>query len=169
MELDNNSITSLVSIFAVFITLIFFIIETRHSNLSLKTDLLFKLQEKFDSSEFRQIRASAAKKLINNEMPNYELSNVLDFFASIGFLYDRHAIDQDLTYQNFSFWMIRYWFCSEEYILHQRETYPGLRHLEKLTEIMHVKELKDGYPALTKELSTQFLLEEVGNNFFMDN
>ncbi len=161
LQLDYNFIASTTSVVAVIITLVIFIIEARHSNLALKTELLLNLQEKFDASEFREIRKTAARKLLNREDPNYELSDVLDFFASIGFLYQRKAIDQDLAFNNFSYWMIRYWLCSEEYIAQERQVdILGWVTLEKITIVLMKREMKSGYPPYTKELLTRFLQEE---------
>jgi hypothetical protein len=161
MQFDYNFITSTTSILAVVITLIVFIIESRHSTLALKTDLLFRLQEKFDAAEFLSMRKAAARKLLNREEPNDELSDVLDFFASIGFLYRRKAIDKDLTDYNFSFWMIRYYLCSQEYIAKQRESDPmAWITLEAIANTLMKKEKKEGYPPQSKELLHRFLLGE---------
>jgi hypothetical protein len=128
---------------------------------ALQTDLLMRLQEKMDSPQIRSWRQTAARKLLAKEMPNSELGDLLDFFATIGFLYERKAVDTDLAYKNFSWWMIRFWLSAEDFVKEERKRDPlGWKTLEEITARLKERELKDGYPPYTAEGLQAFLQEE---------
>ena len=159
--LDYNAITSLVSIVGVTIALAALALETRRERLALQVDILMKLQDKWECFDMLKSREAAAKRLLASELVNYELGDVLEFLAVIGFLYERKAIDTDLAYKEFSYWMIRYWLCAQSYVEQERRIDPqSWLTLEHIVEVMKKRELKEGYPPYTQDLLHAFLEEE---------
>jgi len=159
--LDWISNPSNISIVTLIFTLIVFILESRRDKTHLGADMLLRLEERFTGSDFKAIRRKAAAKLLRHEYPNYELRELLDFFAIVVFLYEKRAIDKDLTFDNFSFWMIRYWLRSSEFVELDRQKDPlNWKTLEKITKGFMAKEKEYGYPPYSDDLLQSFLEEE---------
>lgn len=137
MSIDYNGLTSIVSVVGVLTALIALIIENRRGRLALQIDIMMRLQDKLESQDMLNCRIIAAKKLLSRDRMNYELGDILNFFATIGFLYERRAIDTDLAYKEFSYWMIRYWLCAEIYIAQSRSTdLQSWRTLERIVQVL---------------------------------
>jgi hypothetical protein len=115
----------LVAFLGVLVALITLLFQTRRSRLALATESILSLTERVDSSWLRHLRRTAAGRLINHEEENRELSEVLDFFNTIAVLVDSKALNENLAFREFSWWMIRYWVCAKEYVVAERKTYPG--------------------------------------------
>lgn len=158
-----ESVASISAIIGVFLALVALVIESRRDRFTLQTQVLLGLDERFQSSEIRALRQQAAANLIAKAPNNYQLSQVLDFLATIAFLYERKAIDQDLAYRNFAYWMVRYWLCSTEFVRTERILDPsGWMTLERTISGFVQKEKREGYPIYTDEILEAFLLEESG-------
>lgn len=158
-----NDWASLFSIIAVLITLIAFIIESRSGRLALQTDLLLRLDEKLHSSEMMQLRSKASQKLLSGINPNHEVEQLLEHLSTIAFLYERRAIDADLTYKQFSYWINRYWLCAKDYVVSESRKYDPLSHatLERVAKKFISIEKKDGYPDYCDEILLAFLNDEI--------
>lgn len=115
-------ITAIVSIFALSS-------ENRKWRFSLSIDLLFRLDDKYDTSVMKAFRRNAAKLLLqyqdNNKNKEYRdsLDEVLDFFEMIGNLVQRRAINDEMVWHNFSNSIFSYWYFAEKsgYIKEIRE------------------------------------------------
>lgn len=163
MSIDWSAISTIIGLVTAIIAVGALILETRRSRVALQTEALLSLVEKMDSPEVKTFRMTAAQKLLAHEMPNYELSDVLDFFGTIAFLADSGAIDFDLTYKEFSWWIVRYWASAEDYIKKEREIdVQGWVTLEKVVKRLVLLEKKSGYPpeSYSSEALHAFLLEE---------
>jgi len=119
-----------------------------------------------ESHEIRSLRRTAAKKLLTGETPNYELNDVLNFFGTVSFLVESKAINPDLAYKEFSWWLIRYFMCARDHIMEERVTNDpqGWITLEKVALRLIEQEQKRGYPpdSYSKEVLHLFLVEEAG-------
>jgi hypothetical protein len=161
MDLDYNALTLIIGLFSAISAIVALIIESRRSRITLQTDLLLKLDDKFYAPEMIEKRKVAAKKLLKEEFPNPELDDLLDCFSTIAYLVECKAINMDLTWKIFEYDIIRYWYCAEKHIRKTRrvdpETWSTLQRLVKKLEDMNAKK---GRPPLTKEELTRFLKEE---------
>ncbi len=73
------------------------------------------------------------------------------------------AINDRLAYSEFSWWLIRYWLCSKEYVEEVRNFDPySWITLEKTAKKLHKEELSEGYTPTdySMEKLNQFLEEE---------
>jgi hypothetical protein len=120
------------------------------------------LDDKLHSSEYVSIRKAAAKKLLKNKKPNLELEAILELLSTISFLYDRKAIDKELTYKQFSYWIDRYWLTGKQNVEDESRKYDPQSYitLEKIANIFIKTELKSGYPPFSEEILRSFLNEE---------
>jgi len=143
-RIDLNATAPIVGVLVALIALIF---QTRRSRLALATESILSLTDRVNSSRLRHLRRTAAGRLINHEDDNRELSEVLDFFSTIAILVYSKALNKDLAFREFSWWMIRYWACAKEYVDTERKTDPGAwKTLERVVTRFATLEKKWGYP-----------------------
>jgi hypothetical protein len=163
MGVDWQAIGTLAAMAGVIIAVATLSIQTRFTRISLQTDTLLKLDERFQSEDIKQLRRIASKKILMKDPQNDELGELLEFLGTICFLAQIKAINPELTYKNYSWWMIRYWLSAKDYIQQTREVDPlSWVTMEKEVGILKRKELKEGYsPAdYSEEKLTEFCNEE---------
>jgi len=158
MRIDWNTTAAIVGVLVAMGALIF---ETRRSRLALETESILSLTERMDSSRLRYLRRTAAGSLINHKEENRELSEVLNFFNTIAVLVESKALNDDLAFREFSWWMIRYWACAVGYVAAERKTDPrGWGSLERVVTRFAKLEQKWGYPSPSDEHLQAFLRSE---------
>ena len=150
MAIDWTAVGTIVSLMAVVFAIVTLSIETRQSRIALQTDALLRLAEQFDSDRMRKLRRIGANGMLK-QAPGYEdvctLDEILEFFGEIAFLRKQNALDDDLVFNQFSGWAIRYWLCSTERVRQVRIQDPlGWVTLEKFVKALHARERKEGYP-----------------------
>ena len=162
MSTSLSDFASIFSIIAVLIALITLIIENRRGRLSLQADLLLRLEDKFHSAEAKVLRRKAATKLLKNKKPNHELEEVFELLSTITFFYDIRALDSNLVYKQFAYWIDRYWLSGKTYVEEECRKYDPNNYgtLEKVATFFIRKELKKGYNLYEAELLNSFLEEE---------
>ena len=150
--------------FAIAIVSVFGLFWEIHSaRRDLRTNTLLNLDERMDNEPVRQWRQIAAKKLLDNTQPNPELGKILDFFGTIAYMVESSAISHDLVYNEFAWWIIRYWECSKEYVTLTRQTDPmSWKTLQKVTERLKTREMHEGYTdeSYSPENLKNFLVDE---------
>lgn len=162
--MDWNIILSIISAFIALVAIISLLFELRNSRISLQTGALLQLEERMYSPEMINTRQIAANKLLKGRYTvNQELEIVLDFLSTICALFERGVIDKKLTWEMYSYWIIRYWLCAEEYIIQIRTTDDPISwtHLERLAKIFIKVETST---LLSKEALNVFLLSEANVN-----
>ena len=166
MSISWNQVPILASLLSVFLALIALIIQSRQSQRALQTNALMSILLRFDTDKMRAFRCMAATYLRNkggSESEAWAVQEVLDFFGEIAFFINSKAINSSLAYSQFSWWLIRYWLCSQEFIKMIRNYDPySWAMLEKIANRLHKEEMKEGYTAedYSKEKLDQFLEEE---------
>jgi hypothetical protein len=166
--MDWIGLGTIISLLAVGITIISLAFETRHSRIALQTDALLRLSEKFDSDRFRALRKIAAFKLLSLDNGNaneysYALDEVLETLSEIAFLRKKKAINDELVFNQFSWWVTRYWLCSQEHIKEIRKQDPlSWYTFEEFAKKMLEREKKEGYSDdnYSDEMLQQFLQDE---------
>ena len=152
-----------VSSIAVAVAVIALLVQTRNSRIAVQTQALLSLSERFDSAAMRAIRRKAASNLLARKPSDDELADILDFLSSIAFLRSRRAIDRALAYNQFSWWMVRYWHAASPFIVEERERDPqSWMMLEQVVRELEKLEEHDGFPrdAYSVEKIREFLSRE---------
>lgn len=122
--MDLATLAALISGIASLLAVIGLWVELRRSRVALMTETALRLEERFYSPEMIATRQIAAKKLIDGDPYNHELSEVLDFHATMTSLLKRRAIDRQLVLDLQEYWMIRYYLVSQPYITEARKYDP---------------------------------------------
>jgi hypothetical protein len=99
------------------------------------------LDPQFDSKELR-----LARKKLAQELDPYDPGkraeiddDVLNFFESVGALYNRNLLNKELAASSFSFWATRWWEVAKDYVADERRA-------------EHDKDLYGDFEAFAKEM-----------------
>lgn len=174
MNLDYNMISATMAVIASLIAIYAIVHESKRSTFALGMDLLFKINDQFNHPDFSLKRRAAAKFLLKlkdktdyNNWTSPDLDDILDFFQTIASLTERGALDKNIVWEYYSYWLNNYYAVSKEYIeLCQKEfpqTWEGVEWLHKVFIQLENKEYKytkrkysDPSPTEIK----QFLIDE---------
>jgi len=161
VAIDYDAITSIVALVSAIFAIVALLVESRRSRIVRQTDLLLRLDEKFYGPENIKMRQNAAKKLLKEEFPNHELEDLLDSFSTVAMLVECKALDMDLTYLLFEYWIIRYWYSAQKYVRESRRFDPETwSTLERLVNKLVAERSKRGQPLPSEEELLRFLKEE---------
>ena len=142
-------------------------LQLKHSRFALGVDLILKLEASFDSPDMKTARSLAAKALKDGGN-TADVEPVLDFFETVGVLLRRRAIDQELAWDSFSYWVLRYAVLAREQIQFRRKDesdetyYQEFEFLVKrLTQTEIDRRRLKSQPFFPTELLASFLEEEI--------
>ena len=142
-------------------------LQLKHSRFALGVDLILKLEASFDSPDMKTARSLAAKALKDGGN-TADVEPVLDFFETVGVLLRRRAIDQELAWDSFSYWVLRYAVLAREQIQFRRKDesdetyYQEFEFLVKrLTQTEIDRRRLKSPPFFPTELLASFLEEEI--------
>ena len=126
-------------------------------------DLLFKLEADFFGPAKKAQRAKAATNIEKGQFE--EAEPILDFFETIGLLVRRGALDKEMVWHTFFYWIDHYFEASYEYIESRQRIDPVVwKDLVALTATMQniqrraLKVVR--LPRRTPEDRTAFLAQE---------
>lgn len=88
--------------------------------LSLAADLSMKLDDRFNSDEFREARSKAARALLSRNSLG-DVEDVFDFFETVGRLVRTTALTEELAYNFFFHWINLYWVAGQSHIQERRK------------------------------------------------
>jgi hypothetical protein len=164
MDIQWTAVAATGGLVTATVAIIALVLGGRRSRIALQTDLLLKYYDKFYSLEMHRIRKRAAEKMIEGKYPNFELEDVLDYFGIIGALLEKKALDNKLTYGLFDWWILRYWYCANDYIQARRKDPddPDLEmwsYLERMVKQFVCRKGKN-LPAISDKVLKRFLGEE---------
>jgi hypothetical protein len=132
-------------------------------------DLIFSLEDRFDAPDLVNARRVAARALQIGESTE-EIDTVLDLFETLGILVRKHAIDDELAWNSFSHWVLRYAALTKDHIQARRkeesdDTYWQQFDLlvERLTKIEKKKRKLKLPPSYSEQHLDRFLLEEISD------
>ena len=141
--------------------------QLRHARFALGVDLILKLEASFDGPETKAARSLAARALKSGTNAA-DLELVLDFFETVGALVRRRAVDNELAWSTFSYWVLRYAALARDQIQARRKTesdqtyYQEFEFLAKrLTEVEIKKRHLKALPSFSMESLASFLEEEI--------
>jgi hypothetical protein len=88
--------------------------------LSLSVDLALKLEERFNTERFCQIRSAAARALLEGrDLVGAE--EVFDFFDTVGEMVKQGALSEEIVHSLFFHWINLYWNAASSYIAREQE------------------------------------------------
>jgi hypothetical protein len=170
-NVNFNSIVVVSGAFAALAALIVAVVtylQLKHSRFALGVDLILKLETSFSSAEMKAERNRAANALKGNANLA-DIEPVLDFFETVGVLVRRQAIDGELAWSSFSYWVLRYAALAREQIHARRKLdsddtyYQDFDFLvENLTQVEMKKRRLNSPPFFPADSLASFLEEEKG-------
>jgi hypothetical protein len=119
-ELVWISLTAIASWALVFVTWFLVWRQLRLAREDLKVRLQTSYEEKFDGPALIAERKKLAGQLLTNAAHKDIQEPVMNFFESVGMLLRRRYIDLDMVWSDFSFYAIRWWSASKDYISEER-------------------------------------------------
>lgn len=96
--------------------------QARLLRFSLQVQSLLEVEKSFNEPEYRQRRHHAARQLLANA-PEKEVDEVLDFLETLGLLVRRKALDAEMVYHTFFYWIDGYWRASADVRQRERRKY----------------------------------------------
>ena len=127
----------------------------------LEVQISSELENKFDSDGMRKARSLLASQLLKkNAITEFR---VIDFFDSVAMYTHRHRIDREITYQNYSYWIKRYWPALKPHIevFRKEQKDPAYYDdFESLYQDILEEDKKDGIVMPDEKEIQRFLQEE---------
>jgi hypothetical protein len=169
-HLDFNSITASAAAIAAIASLVALILtyfQLKQFRFAHGVDLIFDLDHQFQAPELLNARRLSATALQDHSSTE-EIDTVLDFFETLGILVRRNAVDDELAWNYFSHWVLRYAALTKDHIEDRRkaesdETYwQDVEFLiERFTKIEKKKRNLKLPPFISPEQLDKFLAEEI--------
>lgn len=164
--IDPNTLTAWATVAIALAAFIAVWFEGKRSRFALGVELLFKMDDRFDSPEMRITRKLAAEALLKKENLK-DAEDVWDFFETLELMLRRKVLDEEMVWHTFFYWIEGYWYASRVYIAaHQEEeplTYTGFRDLyERVLAIEKrgLEKKRRSYEPYQPEDIEKFLKEE---------
>jgi len=92
---------------------------------SLRTDLKVRLQlqfsERFDSRAMASDRKRLAEQLLRNAAHDEVAESVMNCFEDLGLFLRLKHLDEELLWNTFGFYVVRWWEACRPYVLEERE------------------------------------------------
>jgi hypothetical protein len=133
------------------------------TRMTIGADLIMKLEDRFEEKSFLESREKAKRALKSNTEENKDhIENVFDFFETIGLLVRKKALDKELAWNSFFYWLHGYYRFAQSFIGEQQKDYPN-RYIEVvwLHKELMVIEKKKG--RINEREWDEFLDEEIGS------
>jgi hypothetical protein len=133
--------------------------DDAHANLCLQNHLTFTAR--FDSPAMQRDRKSLAEHFLSSrpEIPE----RVLDFFEDLGLFLRRGYLDEELAWDTFGFYAVRWWAVCRGYILEERRRQSDstlFTDFEDLAKQFLTRDTKAGLTEATPSDLQQFLKDE---------
>ena len=94
-------VAAVVAVFAIWL-------QNKSFKVSLTADLALRLESRFASEEYKEIRARAARAL-RSHIAEDKAEDAFDFFEIVGLLTRRKALDVEVVHSLFFHWINVYW------------------------------------------------------------
>ena len=127
--MDANLVTAWATVVIAAVTAVALWHQIRASSRALSAELTLRLEDRFNSESMKEARRRAAlylQSLLLKLPPDDDegLSDVLDFFETIGLLVQRKALDQEMAWHTFFWWLRGYRCAANDYIRKERQEDP---------------------------------------------
>lgn len=115
------ALTAIASWALVLVTWVFLRRQIGISREDLKVRLQTTYEEKFDSPAIIAERKKLAEQLLNKEPHDNIQETVMNFYETIGIFFRRGYLDKEMAWSGFSFYAIRWWSATKDYIFEERK------------------------------------------------
>jgi hypothetical protein len=157
----SGAMAAIAALIVAFVTCL----QLKHSRFALGVNIILQLEATFDGPEMNAARKQAAAALKAD--PNTaDIEPVLDFFETIGVLVRRKAIDEELVWSSFSYWVLRYGALARDQIHARRKAeaddtyYEEFDFLVKEMTTLEIKKRRLKEPPFFSTVSLASFLEE---------
>jgi len=108
----------LVPALGVLVAILALCYQILRSRFSMNLDLVLKLDNKFNSDEFRKLRATIAKSILESGKDQIadDIEDVFDLFETVGYFVRHHALNKKIVWHTFYVWLHGYWSVGNNYI-----------------------------------------------------
>lgn len=113
------TVIAIASLIVVGATAVFVWRQARELRFALQVQSLLAVEERFNGREYRRCRHLAARQLQTND-PGADADDVLDFLEMLGLLVRRKALDVEMVYHTFFYWIDGYWRAAKVLIERER-------------------------------------------------
>ena len=148
--------------------------EGRAARLSTRVEVLWHLNDQWNSRGMGDVRSGAASGLLN-QTPGADVAAVLDFFEQLALLMNRGTLDEEVAALYFYWPLANYWVASGDYLQEVRRDEPsaweavdGLVNRLGATEARRRRRPAEAMLPSAKQVQ-QFLLDEQGDNECTDD
>ena len=123
--------------------------QIRLSRITASADLLLRLEDRFDDKGFIEKRKDAVRAIKNTTRANQgNIEEIFDFFETIGILVHKGALDEELAWSSFFYWLHGYYRFGKKFLDEQRENFPSryeevIRLHDKLSKIENLNRPSD--------------------------
>jgi hypothetical protein len=164
--MNCSNITAIVAVIVSVATLIVTFRQLGLFRYSHGIDLIFNLENKFDAPRMRFARHLFAEAHLRKDKSD-EIEEILDFFEVLGLLVRKKAVDQDVVWNSFSHWILRYGNLADTFIKSRRikesdntyyEEFEGLVSIMKKIDCK--KRFLKSFDGFTEKQINDFLSEE---------
>jgi len=137
--------------------------QVRRARFNQSIDLLFRLENDFFGPAKRLQRVKASRDLLNGEF--LEAEPILDFFETMALLLRRGALDKEIVWHTFFYWIDRYYQASKPSITARQKIDPLVwKDLTQFVTDLRKLQIKQAaaasyHPPAPEEI-TRFLEEE---------
>lgn len=176
MDIDYNLIIAITAVAGTIISIWAIIIESKSSRLLHSSDMILNLFESFNNDEMRRARKASATYLLSSmdnpntdEQPNTDVEKVLDFFQLIGLLTRRGALDKQMVWSKFFYYLHPYHYAAEKYITTRRNIHEDISlwadinklHKRLISIEKHERQCPITKISLDKDSIKKYLEEEI--------
>jgi hypothetical protein len=162
-KLNWATVASVAAVTAIIVSIAGIYFQLRQAHLQHSVDLVLKIDDKFDEERFIKKRKAAAKALLNKTYDDAD--DVLNFFESMGMLVRRGAIDEEMTWNTFYYWIHRYRLAAKVYMEQEQkkslETWDDFIELDK--RMVALEKRKTGGTSTDIEISVEKIKDFLQN------
>jgi hypothetical protein len=146
------------------VALFAFLYQVRRSRFSQSIDLLFKQENDFFGPEKRAQRVKAARDLLAGNF--LEAEPILDFFETMALLQRRKALDKEMVWHTFFYWIDHYYAATKDLVAARQQVNPLVwKDLVTFVAVMRKfqaeRQIAPPYHPPSPEQITEFLEEEL--------
>lgn len=154
----------IIAAFAVMVSVIALMSERSAARVATRTQTLLDLLAAGNGEDMVAARSAAAGALLRGDFQSTDVARVMNYFSTVSTMVDTGTLDRGLAFDQFSWWIIRYWLAVKPSIAARRMVDPSLwRTLEKVAGLMWATELRKGASTTAYEPAAlrSFLRSEV--------
>ena len=167
-------LTSIATVLGVLVALMAIIIQMRQNRIALGVTLIRDMEKQFDDTEFKRIRLEVAMRLyFRKEAEPLPLSGeiIMDFFDGMGIYQCKGAIDKEITWVMFYYWLGHYWQLLKKQADTFEAQHSGVEYYKNFRLLYHdmtifgrkKRKMPPENEYFTKERLENFLKDEIAN------